>query len=149
VKVWHRAPFEISTDKARLDVALIHENLARSYWSSGIQREVVERAIANSVCFGAYHAREQVGFARVVSDCATFAYLCDVFVVAAWRGRGISKFLMECVKAHPDLQRLRRWMLATRDAHGLYAQFGFTPISAPERFMQIHDPHVYELTVDG
>ena len=149
MKVWHRAPFEISTDKARLDVALIHENLARSYWSSGIQREVVERAIANSVCFGAYHAREQVGFARVVSDCATFAYLCDVFVVAAWRGRGISKFLMECVKAHPDLQRLRRWMLATRDAHGLYAQFGFTPISAPERFMQIHDPHVYELTVDG
>lgn len=149
MKVWHRAPFEISTDKARLDVALIHENLARSYWSSGIQREVVERAIANSVCFGAYHAREQVGFARVVSDCATFAYLCDVFVVAAWRGRGISKFLMDCVKAHPDLQRLRRWMLATRDAHGLYAQFGFTPISAPERFMQIHDPHVYELTVDG
>lgn len=149
MKVWHRAPFEISTDKARLDVALIHENLARSYWSSGIQREVVERAIANSVCFGAYHACEQVGFARVVSDCATFAYLCDVFVVAAWRGRGISKFLMECVKAHPDLQRLRRWMLATRDAHGLYAQFGFTPISAPERFMQIHDPHVYELTVDG
>jgi len=149
VKVWHRAPFEISTDKARLDVALIHENLARSYWSPGIQREVVERAIANSVCFGAYHACEQVGFARVVSDCATFAYLCDVFVVAAWRGRGISKFLMECVKAHPDLQRLRRWMLATRDAHGLYAQFGFTPISAPERFMQIHDPHVYELTVDG
>ncbi|HEY8538087.1 MAG TPA: GNAT family N-acetyltransferase [Steroidobacteraceae bacterium] len=141
--VWYRAPVEISTDKTRLDVAMIHETLARMYWSPGIPRDIVERAIANSLCFGAYHTGAQVGFARVVSDCATFAYLCDVFVVPEWRGRGIAKRLMECIKSHPDLQGLRRWMLATRDAHGLYAQFGFTAISAPDRFMEIHDPHVY------
>lgn len=143
MKVWQRPPFEVSTDKARLDIDTIHSVLSRTYWSPGIQRDVVERAIAGSLCFGAYCDRAQVGFARIVSDGATFAYLCDVFVVEQWRGRGVSKLMMECIKAHPALQNLRRWMLATADAHGLYGQYGFRPIAAPERFMEIVEPDVY------
>lgn len=143
MNVWQRPPFEVSTDKARLDIDTIHAVLAGAYWSPGIQRDIVERAIASSLCFGAYCEGAQVGFARIVTDRATFAYLCDVFVVEAWRGRGIGKLMMECIKAHPDLENLRRWMLATADAHGLYAQYGFRPIGAPERLMEIADPEVY------
>ena len=142
---WVRAGgYVISTDRARLDVVLIHGVLAASYWSAGIPIDVVRRAIAGSLAFGVYAAGGgQVGFARIVTDRATFAYLADVFVVEAERGRGLSKWLMSVIVAHPDLQGLRRWLLGTRDAHGLYAQFGFAPLRAPERFMERHDPEVY------
>jgi GNAT superfamily N-acetyltransferase len=141
---WTRFPFEISTDPARLDVATIHSFLATTYWSPGIPREIVERAIAGSLNFGAYDGRVQVGFVRVVTDRATFAYLCDVFVLEPWRGRGLSKFMMECVMSHPELQNLRRWMLATADAHGLYRQFGFASLARPERVMEITVPDIYQ-----
>lgn len=141
---WTRGEFVISTDRARLDVEAVHRFLStESYWSPGIPLEVVRRAIEHSLPFGVYRGGEQVGFARVVTDYTTFAYLADVFILASLRGQGLSKWLMEAIQSHPDLQGLRRWMLATRDAHGLYAQHGFTPLKAPERFMERHDPDVY------
>lgn len=134
----------VSDDRARLDVRAIHAFLTRSYWSPGIPLEIVERGIANSLCFGLYAAdAAQAGFARVITDRATFAYLCDVYVLEEHRGRGLSKFLMRCVHEHPDLQNLRRFMLATADAHGLYSQFGFVTPSRPERLMERLDPEVY------
>ena len=133
----------VDDDPARLDMDVIHGFLAGSYWAQGIPREVVERAVRGSLCFGLYDGERQVGFARVVTDRATFAYLADVFVLEAYRGRGLSKLLVAEVLGHPSLQGLRRWMLATRDAHSLYAQYGFKPLSAPERFMEMHDPDVY------
>jgi GNAT superfamily N-acetyltransferase len=132
-----------STDAARLDVELIHRVLRKTYWSPGIPISVVRRAIAGSLAFGVYAAGRQVAFARVVTDRATFAYLADVFVVATERGQGIGKWLVSVVVAHPDLRDLRRWLLATRDAHHLYARFGFTPLAGAERFMERHDPGVY------
>ena len=135
--------YEISTDSARLDVDAIHAFLTQSYWSPGIPRATVARAIANSLCFGVFWQGQQVGFARMVTDKTTFAYLCDVYVLEAHRGHGVSKQLMEHVMQHPDLQGLRRMMLATRDAHGLYAQFGFTPLSAPDRIMEVLKPNIY------
>lgn len=141
---WRRGEYEISTDPTRLDLDLTHRFLSReAYWSAGVPEDVVLRAIDGSIVFGVYHGEKQVGMARVVSDKATFAWLCDVFVVADERGHGLGKWLMGCVKEHPDLQGLRRWMLATRDAHGLYAQFGFTPVDAGS-FMEIRDPDVYK-----
>lgn len=141
---WRRGAYEISTDPARLDLDLTHRFLSEeAYWSTGVPRDVVERAIDGSIVFGIYHDRKQVGMARIVSDKATFAWLCDVFVLPAERGHGLGKWLMECVKSHPDLQGLRRWLLATSDAHGLYAQYGFTPVD-PSRFMEIRDPDVYK-----
>jgi GNAT superfamily N-acetyltransferase len=134
------AEFEISTDPARLDIDLIHSFLATSYWANGRRRSVVERSIRNSLCFGVYRAGRQVAFARVVSDRAVFAYLMDVFVLPEFRGRGISKALMRSVLGHPDLQNLRVFLLATRDAHDLYAQFGFRPLAHPERWMAIQEP---------
>lgn len=136
-------PIVVDTDPARLDLALVHEFLGASYWAHGIPLETVRRSIRNSLCFGLYEGERQIGFARVVSDRATFAYLADVFVLASHRGLGLGKLLMDAVVAHPELQGLRRWMLATRDAHGLYAQYGFTPLPAPERFMELHDADVY------
>jgi len=136
--------YEISADKQRLDIATIHEYLAQSYWSPGVPRAVVERAIEGSLCFGVFHQRKQVGFARVVTDKATFAYLADVFILESHRGKGLSKRLMGVVFAHPDLQGLRRFMLATKDAHGLYKQFGFTELTNPARFMELHHPDVYK-----
>jgi GNAT superfamily N-acetyltransferase len=133
------AEFEISTDPARLDIDLIHGFLQPSSWASGRRRSVVERSIKNSLCFGVYRAGRQVAFARVVSDRAVFAYLMDVFVIPEFRGRGISKALMRSVLAHPELQNLRIFLLATRDAHPLYTQFGFRPLTAPERWMAIQD----------
>jgi GNAT superfamily N-acetyltransferase len=127
---------EIDTDKARLDVAMIHRFLRESYWASGIPREIVERSIANSLCFGIYVEGQQAGFARIISDHATFAYVADVFVLEAFRGRGLSKRLMDAIVGHPTLQGLRRWSLATRDAHGLYARYGFTPLASPDRYME-------------
>jgi GNAT superfamily N-acetyltransferase len=139
------AAYTISTDPARLDIALIHHWLsANSYWAKDIPRNVVERSIAGSINFGIYHATEgQVGFARVISDRATFAYLADVFVLETHRGQGLSKRLMETIFAHPELQSLRRWLLATRDAHGLYAQYGFTLPKIEGRLMERTDPGVY------
>jgi len=137
------ASYEITSDKARLDIDAIHGFLSQSYWCAGIPRAVVERAIANSVCFGAFHEGRQVAFARVVTDKATFAYLADVYVLPEHRGRGLSRRLMEHLIGHPELQGLRRMLLATRDAHGLYAKFGFTPLAAPQRLMELHRPDVY------
>jgi len=141
---WTNGEFEISTDPARIELATVHEFLTNSYWAKGIPVETVRRSIENSLSFGIYQDRRQVGFARVVSDLATFAYLADVFVLEAYRGRGLSKWLMECIVGHPDLQGLRRWMLVTRDAHSLYRQHGFTELKAPERWMEKHDPDVYK-----
>jgi GNAT superfamily N-acetyltransferase len=140
-----RAEFLISTDRSRLDLDLIHGFLTNCYWAKAIPRDLVARSIEFSLCFGIYDGSgAQVGFARVISDFATFAYLGDVFVLESHRGRGLSKWLMQCVMQHPGLQGLRRWILLTRDAHGLYSQFGFTPLSAPERYMELHQPNVYE-----
>jgi len=140
-----RDEFLISTDPARLNFDVIHGFLANCYWSKGIPREVVARSIEHSLCFGVYDGSgAQVGFARVVSDFATVAYLGDVFILESHRGRGLSKLLMECITQHPALQGLRRWILLTRDAHGLYKKFGFTPVKAPDRYMERHDPSVYE-----
>jgi N-acetylglutamate synthase-like GNAT family acetyltransferase len=144
--LWSNGDFEISTDPARINVEAVHEFLTNSYWAKGIPVETVQRSIENSICFGMYFAQDQIGFARVISDQATFAYLADVFILPAYRGRGLSKWLMECIFAHPDLQGLRRWMLATRDAHKLYANFGFTPVQKPDRWMERHDPDVYART---
>ena len=138
------AEYEISTDPHRLNVEVIHTFLAEdSYWSPGIPRSIVERAIENSLCFGVYDGDDQIGFARVVSDFATFAYLADVFILEQYRERGLGKELMASVMAHPDLQGLRRWSLATRDAHGLYTQFGFTALENPSRMMEIVDGEGY------
>jgi GNAT superfamily N-acetyltransferase len=137
------ADYEITSDKGRLDLAAIHAFLSEAYWSPGIPRAVVERAIANSLCFGVLHEGHQVGFARVVTDRATFAYLADVYVLPEHRGNGLARRLMEAIAAHPDLQGLRRFLLATRDAHGLYARFGFRPLAHPERIMEVHQPDVY------
>lgn len=141
--LWSQGDYEISTDPARIDVELVHEFLTNSYWAKGIPLETVRMSLENSIPFGVYRGRQQVGFARVISDLATFAYLADVFVLEPWRGRGLSKWLMECIMTHPDLQGLRRWMLVTQDAHDLYRQFGFTELRAPERWMEIHSPDVY------
>jgi GNAT superfamily N-acetyltransferase len=135
----------ISNNKALLDRALIHGFLSeRSYWAQDAPREIVERAIEHSLCFGVYRSGKQVGFARVVTDCATFAWLADVFVIETERGNGLSKKLVAAVRTHPQLQGLRRFMLATLDAHGLYARFGFKPITNVERFMEIFRPNAYK-----
>ena len=136
--------FSISTDKRRLDHALIHRFLTNCYWAKGIPRETVERSIENSLCFGIYQKNQQVGFARVISDFATYAYIGDVFIIESCRGRCLGNLLMKSIMEHPDLQGLRRWSLVTKDAHGLYAQFGFQPVKSPERHMEIFDRQVYQ-----
>ncbi|WP_207423002.1 GNAT family N-acetyltransferase [Desertivirga brevis] len=134
----------ISTDKTKLDIPLIHSYLSKeSYWAKNIPLEIVERSIENSLCFGVYLNDNQIGFARIMSDYATFAYLADVFVLPPYRKRGVSKKLMEFIKEHPSLQGLRRWMLATMDAHGLYKQFGFSQLAHPDRFMEISTTGLY------
>jgi hypothetical protein len=157
-----RGEFLISTDPSRLDLDLIHDFLTNSYWAKGIPKDVVTRSIEHSLCFGIYDESQekppllaksaksgargpaQVGFARVISDFATVAYLGDVFVLESHRGRGLGKWMMECIMQHPALQGLRRWILLTRDAHELYAKSGFTPLRTPERYMELHHPDVYE-----
>lgn len=136
--------FRISDDPALLDVGVIHDFLHECYWAAGIPRDVVEKSLRGSLCFGVYEESVQVGFARCVTDRATFAYLADVFVLPAHRGRGLSKWLMRFISAHPELQGLRRWSLVTRDAHGLYAQHGFAPLANPDRYMEKLDPAVYQ-----
>jgi GNAT superfamily N-acetyltransferase len=138
---WRQGEFTISTDVERLNTSLIHDYLSRSsYWAQGRSLEIVERSIANSLNFGLYNNADQVGFARVVTDRATFAWLADVFILPDFRGRGLSKWLIEVIVSHPDLQSLRRWSLATRDAHELYRRFGFTELSDSTRWMERFDP---------
>lgn len=139
-----RGEFLISTDPARLDFAVIHGFLTRAYWSEGISRALVEKAARHALCFGLYHGAAQIGLARVISDYATYAYVADVFILEAYRGQGLGKWLMQSVRAYPELQGLRRWALATRDAHGLYRQVGFTALQNPDRHMEIMDWDVYQ-----
>ena len=141
---WVKGTLTVTCDPAKLDHAVIVEFLASSYWARGIPLETVEKALAHSLCFALLEGDRQIGLARVISDHATFAYLADVFVFPEYRGKGLSKWLVECIVSHPELQGLRRWMLATRDAHGLYERFGFTPLKRPEMFMERHNPHVYD-----
>ena len=131
-----RGDYEISTDRNRLDIASIHRFLSQSYWSPGIALETVERSIDNSLPFGVYRGAEQVGFARVITDRASFAYLADVYILETHRGQGLSTWLMDFVLAYPDLRGLRWWMLRTRDAHGLYEKLGFTPPANPSSIME-------------
>lgn len=140
------AGYEITTDASRVDVAAVYAFLAGAYWSRGIPRQLVERAIANSICVSVLLHGEQVGFARVITDRATFAYLADVYVIDAHRGRGLAHRMMTTVMQHPELQGLRRMMLVTRDAHGVYAKHGFTALAAPERVMERTIPNAYAPT---
>jgi GNAT superfamily N-acetyltransferase len=140
----HKGEYTISTDKERLDLDVIHKFLSEeSYWAGERTLEQTKTAIANSICFGLYHADKQIGFARVVSDKATFAYIGDVFVLNEYRGQGLSKWLMHAIVDHPELQGLRRWVLATKDAHGLYEQFEFAQLRYPERWMEKTAPNAY------
>jgi GNAT superfamily N-acetyltransferase len=138
-----RGEFLLSTDPARLDVGLIHSFLTDCYWAKGIPLEIVARSIENSLCFGIYGNDQQVGFARVISDFSTYAYVGDVFILEPFRGHGLGKWIMQAIMQHPRLQGLRRWSLVTRDGHGLYAQLGFTHLESPDRYMEIHNPDVY------
>jgi GNAT superfamily N-acetyltransferase len=141
-----RGEFLVSTDPARLNLDVIYGFLTNCYWAKGIPRDVVARSIEHALCFGVYDGSgAQVGFARVISDFATIAYVGDVFVLDTHRGRGLGKWLMESITRHPALQNLRRWILTTRDAHGLYSQVGFKPVKSPERFMELHRPDIYEI----
>ncbi len=140
---WRRGEYMVSTDPERIDLDVVHCYLTRSYWAAGIPRETVARSIAHSLPFGLYHGERQVGFARAITDRATYAYLGDVFVLDEYQGRGLGKWLMECIVAHPNLQGLRRWGLVTRDAHNLYRPYGFTPLRNPDGHMERHDPEVY------
>ena len=140
-----RGEYLISTERSRLDLDVIHGFLTNCYWAKGIPRETVARSIEHSLCFGIYDGSgSQVGFARVISDFATIAYLGDVFVLDSHRGRGLSRWLLECIMQHPALQGMRRWILLTRDAHGLYSKFGFTPLKSVGSYMELHRPDVYE-----
>ena len=143
IQEYQNGAFTVSTDKAKLDLSAIHAYLSRSYWAEGISLEIVRRSVENSLCFGLYDDSSQIGLARVISDYATYAYVCDVYVLEAYRGQGLGKWLMHCVMAHPDLQGLRRWSLATRDAHGLYEQAGFTALSNPQGYMEIRHSDLY------
>lgn len=137
--------FLISTDKLKLDIHEIHDYLSNhSYWAKGIPYDIVEKSLENSVCFGLYENVKQIGLARVVTDKATFAYLGDVYVLEEFRGKGLSKWLIECVLKHPGLQGFRRWMLLTRDAQELYRKFGFNEFHVPERCMELWFPEVYK-----
>ena len=136
--------YSITTDTTFFNLEYIHNFLSHSYWAEGIPLETVQRSIENSLCFGVFHLGRQIGFARMITDKATFAYLADVFIDETYRGKGLSKWLMEEMLSHPELQGLRRMMLATRDAHGLYKQYGFVPLTFTDRWMQIHQPDIYK-----
>jgi GNAT superfamily N-acetyltransferase len=145
--VWQQQRYGwlVSTDAARLDLPWIHRILSQhSYWAKEIPFEIVRRSVENSLCFGVYDGAVQVGFARMITDRATMGYLCDVIIEPSHRGRGLSRLLMECIRSHPDLQTLRRWVLVTADAHGLYEKFGFQRLAAPGAYMEINEPGLYE-----
>ena len=139
-----RGGYVVTTDASRLDIDYIHAFLTESYWARDIPRDVVARAIENSLNFGLFEGERQVGFARAITDRAWYAYIADVFVDESYRGKGLGKLIMEAVTSHPDLQNLRRMMLGTADAHGLYRQFGFTDVDKPERWMERGDPAIYQ-----
>jgi GNAT superfamily N-acetyltransferase len=140
--VFLKKGFNISTDKSLIDFETVYHYLENdSYWAKGLPAGVFKKAIENSICFGIYQHDKQAGFARVVTDKATFAYICDVFILPGYRRLGLSKWLIQTIKQYPELQGLRRWSLATADAHGLYEQFGFTTISKPESWMEIFTPY--------
>ena len=141
---WRRGQYLISTDKSRIDLTLIHNFLTTSYWAAGIPLETVRRSIEHSLSFGLYKEDQQIGYARVITDYATFAYLGDVFILESFRGQGLSKWLMEVIVTHPELQGFRRWILLTKDAHGLYKKVGFTEVKTTERYMERFFPDVYE-----
>jgi len=144
-ETWEREGYVISTDRSRLNIDLIHDFLSKtSYWAIDRARDVVERSIDNSLSFGVYKGNDQVGFARVVTDYATFAWIADVFVLPEHRGQGLSKWLMDVMLSHSQLQGFRRWVLATKDAHGLYEHYGFIPLHRPERWMERPDPNMQE-----
>lgn len=143
-QTWERGAYTLSTERSRLDVDVIHGFLSNSYWAQDIPRALVERSLEHSLPFGVYHGTRQVGFARVISDYSTFAYIGDVFIIEEYRGKGLSKWLVEMIVGHPELQGLRRWMLLTRDAHGLYQKVGFVPSRTPERLMERYFPDVYQ-----
>lgn len=146
--MWQKEAFSITTDKTKFSVEYIHQYLStQSYWAAGIPLQTVQKSVEGSLCFGVFHHSQMIGFARVITDNATFGYLADVFIEESFRGQGLSKWLMEVIVQHPNLQGLRRFMLATRDAHGLYRQFGFTDLTFPERWMQIVNPDVYKPNV--
>ena len=134
---WTHGEYTISTDRSRLNLAVVHGYLStESYWAQGRTQAVVEKAIENSLCFGVYHLEQQIGFARLVTDYATYAYLPDVFILPAHQGGGLGKWLVQSILGAPEVQMVKRWLLHTRDAHGLYAQFGFTPLASPEMVME-------------
>jgi GNAT superfamily N-acetyltransferase len=144
LSVRHVGSYTISDDTTRLDLRAIHAYLSRAYWSAGIPFEIVRRAVRSSLCTGAFDAAAaQVGLVRVVSDYATFCYVCDVYVLEGHRRQGLSKAMLAMVMDHPKLQGLRRWSLVTADAHGLYRQFGFSPVAQPERHMERLEPDIY------
>ena len=136
--------FYISTDKSKLDFTYIHQFISKSYWAAGIPVETLQRSIEGSMCFGLYDRGKQIGFARVITDYATFGYLADVFIDENYRGKGLGVWVMSIIMAHPELQGFRNWMLGTKDAHDLYKKFGFTSLDQPERFMRKNDPDVYK-----
>ena len=138
---WRRGAYLLTTDKTRFDLDVIHGYLKTSYWAAGISADIVIRSVENSLTFGLFEGEEQVGFARVITDYATFAYLADVFVLEAHRGQGLGKWLIEVVLSHPDLRGLRRWLLATGDAHELYRKYGFAELARAGIFMEIHSPY--------
>lgn len=136
--------FCISTDKSKLDIDTIHQFLStKAYWCINIPKDTVQTSIQHSLCFGVYQDHKQIGFARIISDFSTIAYLSDVFILDEYRGQGLSKWLIKNIMIHPGLQGLRRWILLTGDAHGLYRQFGWTEIADPTRWMEIHDRNIY------
>ena len=140
----YKDSYTISTDTSKLNIPYIHQFLTKSYWAENIPVEIVQKSIEGSVCFGVFDSHGQIGFARVITDKATFGYLADVFIDEKHRGRGLSKLLMETIMEHKDLQGLRSWQLATRDANGLYAKFGFKPLDNPERIMRKTVPDIYK-----
>ena len=142
--LYQKDSFTITTDKTKLDIPFVHSFLSnQSYWARGIPLAIVERSIHHSLCFGVYDGQTQVGFARIISDFATIAYLGDVFIINSHRGLGLSKWLMEAILSHPDLQGLRRWILVTSDVHGLYEKYGFKKLKNPDSYMEVLNPGIY------
>lgn len=141
---YKKGKYLISTNPSKLDLKIIHDFLTKSYWAEGIPKEVVRRSIQNSLPFGVYHDGRQIGFARVISDFATYAYISDVFLLESYRGKDISKWLLKCILLHPELQGLRRWNLYTSNAGGFYIKMGFRKLKFPERYLEMYDPNVYK-----
>ncbi len=139
-----RQDYELSSDKSLMDINAIHCYLSRSYWSENVPYDIVKKAIENSLCFGVFYKKSQIGFARLITDSATFAYLADVYILEEHRGKGLSKKLMATIINHPQLQGLRRMVLATHDAHTLYEKFGFKQLTKPETFMELWQPDIYK-----